>query len=447
MAADAATLSRLRTDAKSIFDAGLSAVDPAAAIERFCSVGDGTLRVGDRVYDLNRFGRIRLMGAGKAGAPMARALERMLESRLASGLITVKYGHTLPLDRVRTIEAGHPLPDRAGEAGARAMLTMAREAGADDLLLCVISGGGSALMPLPAEGLTLVDKQRAMETLLACGATIHEINTLRKHISGIKGGRLAAAAWPATVVTLIVSDVVGDDLDIIASGPTVADRSTFAECMEMCRRYAIEAQLPRNVMRHLRAGLSGEAPETPSPDHPAFQRTQNLVVARNMDAIRESARKARALGYGCLILSSMIEGETRHVARVHTAILREIRRSGHPIPPPACILSGGETTVTLTGSGRGGRNQEFALAATEDIRMCGNAVILSAGTDGTDGPTDAAGAVVDAHTWQRAKALGLSCRRFLAANDAYRFFEPLDDLFITGPTHTNVMDLRIALVV
>jgi hydroxypyruvate reductase len=377
---------------------------------------------------------------------MAAALEDMLGDRIEEGRITVKHGHGAKLKRIRVTEAGHPVPDADGMGNAEAIMETARRCGEKDLLICLISGGGSALMPLPSEGLTLEDKQRTIEVMMACGATIHEINALRKHTSGIKGGRLAAAAHPARLVTLMLSDVVGDDPDVIASGPTVPDAGRFADCLEIVRRYGIRERLPRAVIRHLEEGAAGRREETPCAGDPVFSRTQNVVVGRNLDAVRACAEAARFLGYEPLVLSSRIEGETREVARVLGAVAREVLASGLPLPPPCCILSGGETTVRVTGRGKGGRNQELALAAAMDIAGAEPVVVLSGGTDGTDGPTDAAGAVADGDTVRRAAALGLSPRRHLEENDAYPFFHRLGDLLVTGPTRTNVMDLRVILV-
>jgi len=436
----------MRRDAGRIFQAGLSAVDPAAAIRRYCRRSGETLAVGEQRYDLFRFKRIFVVGGGKAGAPMARAVEGILGDRISAGAVNVKYGHVAELDRVQLTESGHPVPDENGLSGARSMLELAAGAGKDDLVLCLISGGGSALLPLPAPGLTLADKQETTKVLLACGATIHEINAVRKHLSRIKGGRLAQAVYPATLATLVLSDVIGDDLDVIASGPTVADSSTFQDCADILSKYDIRGKLPGRVVRHIKEGTAGRKSETPKPGTPVFSETYNLIIGCNFEAIMAAKHEAEQLGYASLVLSSMLEGETRYVAQVHGAIGREILKSGNPLKPPACILSGGETTVTLKGKGLGGRNQEFSLAAAMDIAGCGRIVVFSAGTDGTDGPTDAAGAIADSTTIERAESMGLKPGRFLEENDSYHFFRQLEDLFITGPTNTNVMDLRIMLV-
>lgn len=436
----------MRNDATGIFHAGLKAVNPEIAVRRYCRLADGHLFVADKSYDLTRFNHLFVIGAGKASAPMARSIEDLLGERISKGIINVKYEHTAKLARIRLVEAGHPIPDENGKEGSRAILNLAKEAQKDDLVICLMSGGGSALLPLPAQNLTLKDKQATIKVLLACGATIHEINTIRKHTSAVKGGQLARAVYPATIISLILSDVVGDNLDVIASGPTVPDSSSFSDCMEIFSRYGIIKKLPPSVVRHIKTGISGKTSETSKIGDPAFSRTHNQIIGSNFEAIIAAKQKAEELGYQTLALSSMIQGETKDVAQVHGAIVREILKTGNPISPPACILSGGETTVTVTGSGLGGRNQEFSLAMAIDIAGNDTIIVLSAGTDGTDGPTDAAGAVADTYTCKRALSIGLDPKQFLTNNDSYHFFEQLGDLFMTGPTNTNVMDLRVALV-
>jgi len=439
-------LRQMREDALGIFNAALQAVDPAQAILDHCSREGDLLQLGSQRFDLAAIDRIVVIGSGKAAAAMAQAIETLVGERIAEGLICVKYGHGLPLKHIRSIEAGHPLPDQEGVQAAGRILEMVERAGVNDLIIFLVSGGGSALLPLPVTGISLRDKQITTQTLLACGASIHEINALRKHLSAIKGGRLAQAASPATMMTLILSDVVGDDLDVIASGPAMPDSSTFQDCWDIIERYAIEDQLPENVLTHLKAGKAGSIPETPKKDTHDWRRIFHLIVANNFQAIRAAAQAARNKGYAPLILSSCIQGETREAAGIHGAIAREVAASGHPIPAPACILSGGETTVTLKGTGKGGRNQEFALAAAQTIAGTVPMVLLSGGTDGTDGPTDAAGAIIDHTTAQRAANLGLDINTHLNHNDAYPFFQQLGDLLITGPTRTNVMDVRVMLI-
>ena len=439
-------IEEMRSNAVKIFQKGLQAVEPGSAIKRSCKRKNDHLVIGNKKYNLSKIKNIFVTGAGKATAPMAAAIEDIIGENITRGIINVKYGHTANLNSIRLIEAGHPVPDKNGMKGADEILNLAAGAKKNDLVLCLISGGGSALLVLPAEGITLKDKQDTIKILLSCGATIHEINTIRKHISKIKGGRLAKAAYPARMLSLILSDVVGDDLDVIASGPSVPDPSTFEESLKIFKKYKITKNIPKAVVSHMKKGASGKVPETPKEGNRIFKNTYNLVIAGNMEAITAARQESNKMGYNTLVLSSMIEGETRDVAKVHTAIAKEILRTGIPIPPPACILSGGETTVNITGSGLGGRNQEFVLAAAIDIAERKNIVVLSGGTDGGDGPTDAAGAMADTNTLKRAESMGLNPLNFLLNNDSYHFFKRLDDLLITGPTNTNVMDLRIILI-
>jgi hydroxypyruvate reductase len=439
------SLAALRDDAIQIFRAGLKAADPVDAILRHVKLLENRLQVGAKYYDLTYYNAIYVVGAGKASARMAQAMEQILGDRL-SGVVNVKYGHAVPLKSVKVSESGHPLPDEAGVRSTLEILRFLEGRDERSLVLFLISGGGSALLPCPADGLTLDDKQRTTQVLLECGATIDEINAVRKHISRVKGGRLAKAAYPAAVVSLILSDVVGDSLDSIASGPTVPDSSTFSDCLRVIERHRIQAKLPPPVRSFLERGAKGEIEETPKPADPVFQGVQSLIVGSNRLALSAAREKAEELGYNGLILSSVIQGEAREVAGIHAAIGKEILASGNPVARPACIISGGETTVTIRGDGLGGRNQEFALAAAMEIAGLDGIVLLSGGTDGTDGPTDAAGALVDGTTLQRAKDKGLDPERHLQNNDSYHFFKPLEDLLMTGPTFTNVMDLRLVLV-
>jgi hydroxypyruvate reductase len=362
---------------------------------------------------------------------MAVAVERLLGRRITAGVVNAP--NAVKLRRIEINECGHPIPDRRGVAGAKRIAQIASEAGADDLVVCLISGGASALLPLPAPPITLAGKQKITRLLLECGATIREINCVRKHVSAIKGGRLARMAYPATLLTLILSDVIGDHLDAIGSGPTVPDRSTIADASAICAKYRIGFELP-------------ELDETPKPGDAIFRKTQNVIVGSNALAVDAAALEARRLGFHTLVLSTFLEGEAREAAKVHAGIAREIRASGRPVKPPACVITGGETTVTVRGKGRGGRNQEFALAAAIAIAGLRDTVILSGGTDGADGPTDAAGAIADGSTVARAETQGLNAAAFLANNDSYRFFDALGDLIKTGPTGTNVADLQVILV-
>jgi len=431
----------LRRHALAIFRAALKAADPADAVRRHLQLVNGTLIAGRARYPLGRFENIFVVGAGKAGAAMAYAVERVLGARMRSGLINVKYGHVSKLRRIELNECGHPVPDSNGENGARRIAEIASAAGERDLLICLISGGASALLPLPAEPVTLREKQQATQLLLDSGANIHEINAVRKHISRIKGGQLSRLASPATVIGLMLSDVIGDDPDVIGSGPTAPDASTYQSARNVLEKYGIWNKIAASVRERIEAGERGLLPETPK----LVERTQNVIVGSNRQALEAAVAHAKMLGYRTMLLSSFVEGETRDIARMHAAIAKEIRHSGNPIKPPACIVTGGETTVTMSGNGKGGRNQEFVLAAAIDIAGLPNVVVLSAGTDGSDGPTDAAGAIADGHTAARAEKLGMAPQRALADHDSYLFFKALDDLIVTGPTNTNVMDIHLLL--
>ena len=435
----------LRENGTAIFRAALEAVDPAAAIRRHLKREGDRLRVGDRSYDLARLGRVLVVGAGKAGAPMAAAVEEVLGDRITTGLVTVKAGHGGLTRVVRIQEAAHPVPDAAGLAAAGEILGLVRGATADDLVVVLVSGGGSALLPLPVPGITLEEKQQVTKQLLACGATIQEVNAVRKHISALKGGQLARAAASAQVLTLVLSDIIGDPLDAIASGPTAPDQTTFPQALAILERYGIRGSVPPAVRGYLETGAAGRVPETPKPEDPLFRQVHHRIVASNAQALETAAAAAAALGYRPLILASGIQGEAREVAKVLAALLLEVRATGHPIEPPCCLVAGGETTVTVRGQGKGGRNQEMALSAALHLDGAEGVLFFSAGTDGTDGPTDAAGAVSDGQTVSRGRAVGLEASRHLAENDAYPFFRALGDLIVTGPTRTNVMDVHLLL--
>lgn len=444
-------LKQIRSEAEEIFKSSVKAVDPYNAVKRFVRVEDNSLilSVKDQTIvklDLMKYDRISIVGGGKATAPMARAIEDLLGDKIHQGLINVKYGFTQPLAITKITEANHPLPDQNGVKGTRKIIDFLQNAGEKDLIFSLISGGGSALLPQPAGKISLSEKQELTSSLLACGASIDEINTVRKHISSSKGGQMARAAYPATTVNLMLSDVVGDKMDVIASGPFTPDSSTFKEVLEIFNKYDLE-DISTTIREHIMAGLEGQIPETPKANDPVFEPVFNIIVGSNILALEAAREKAQALGYETLILSSAVEGETREVALVHSAIAKEIVRTGRPIPPPACIISGGETTVTIRGNGLGGRNQEFGLAAAMDlVDLPPRVVILSGGTDGNDGPTDAAGAVVDPFTAKRGEGAGMRAADFLNDNDAYHFFEKTNDLLMTGPTNTNVMDVRLVLV-
>ncbi|MFO7990409.1 MAG: glycerate kinase [Desulfotignum sp.] len=437
---------KLKQFATAIFEAGIRAVAPEACMARHLRVSGNQLTACGADVDLDRIRNIYVAGAGKASAAMAREVETLLGPRIHAGVVVTKYGHGLPLKYCRVMEAGHPVPDAAGVDGASALLNLVSAAGPDDLIVCLISGGASALTPAPAEGISLANKQDTTRQLLGCGATIHEINTIRKHLSRIKGGQLCAAANGARVVSLILSDVIGDDLDIIGSGMTAPDTGYFRDCRAILERHRVWDKAPEPVRNRILAGMDGRIPDTPKPGDPVFSRVTNQVVGSLSDALSAAETKASHLGFTPVILSSMIQGEARDAAKVLCAIAREVRQSGRPAKPPVCLLCGGETTVTLRGNGKGGRNMELALAGAMALQGTSGILLLSAGTDGTDGPTDAAGAFADGDTVSRAQIMGLSATKHLAENNAHPFFLALDDLLVTGPTRTNVMDMQILLI-
>lgn len=433
-------LNTLRTDARKIFEAALRAADPRAAVERVLMRRDDRLLLnGLPIFDLAR-GTLRVVGAGKAGAPMAQALDHILGLDHPVGAVTVKYGHLAPTRTIELYEAGHPLPDANTLRATSALVSLLNGLTENDLVLCLFSGGGSALMEWLVDGVTLDDLRVFTDGLMRCGATIYEINTLRKHISRVKGGQLARLAQPARVVSLILSDVLGSPLDVIASGPTAPDSSTFADCLAIVDKYALHEKFPGSILTHYARGARGEVPDTPKPNDPLFDRVTNVIIADNQIACDAAARAAAARGYRVQVLSTQLQGEARELGRALAALAKK-----DPAAERTCWLGGGEPTVTLRGHGKGGRAQELVLAAALELQGDRDMVVLSAGTDGSDGPTDAAGAIADNTTVARAYALGLDAATFLNDNDAYTFFAALDDLVITGPTNTNVNDLMLAL--
>jgi len=435
----------LKDIARELIRAGIDAVRPEACVRRALSREGDLLRVGDRGYDLREVERVIIVGFGKASAGMARAVEGILGERVSGGLVITADGYRVPTRAVEVREAGHPLPDARGLAAAEALLALVEGAGARDLVVVLISGGGSALLTAPAEGISLEDLTRTNELLLRSGAKIQEINAVRKHLSRAKGGQLARLAQPARVVSLVLSDVVGDPLDSIASGPTVPDPTTFVDAIGVLRLHGIWGNVPERVKRHLERGAAGEIPETPKPGDPCFERVQVVIVGSGRHAAEAALEKGEELGFHGLVLTTTLEGEAREVGRVLAAIARELRLRGRPLSPPAILVLAGETTVTVRGNGKGGRNQELAFSAALGIEGLPGVVIASAGTDGRDGPTDAAGGIVDGGTADRIRAAGLDPEALLLDNDSYRALSAAGDLLVTGPTGTNVADLVLIL--
>jgi hydroxypyruvate reductase len=443
------SLPNLRGDAEAIFRAGLAAADPhrllleRSSIEKDrWSYRDAERAVSWTLPTAASGGRVLVVGAGKAAASLAAAVEELLGDRIARGRIVVKHGHGLPLKRIVIEEGGHPLPDTSGLEGTFRLLADLADTRAGDRVFFLLTGGASALLVAPAPGLTLEDKIATTRLLLACGATIQEMNALRKHLSAVKGGRLAEHIHPARATTLIVSDVVGDDLASIGSGPTVPDPTTFADCLSILSRYQLTERVPGAVRRRLVDGAGGGAPETPKPGLPLFEGLESLILASNRQSLDAASEASQRLGYRPEIFAYDMAGETHDRARAFAARLSQLSGRG-----TAALLAGGETTLKVSGQGKGGRNQEFALVAAREIEGRNDVVLLAAGTDGTDGPTDAAGAFADGTTYARAEKKGLDPSASLRENDTYTLFDELGDLLRTGPTGTNVMDLIVGLAV
>ncbi|MFC1858528.1 glycerate kinase [Thermodesulfobacteriota bacterium] len=445
-----------------IFLAGVERVDPYRLIINHVSLDDARLKIHTEEYqqnvDLATYQKIYVVGAGKATAKMAKAFEDILGARITAGVISVKYGHTDNLKKIKIVEAGHPIPDDNGIRAAREIAALARQADEKTLVISLISGGGSALTPFPYEcetgkkkiALSLKEKQETTKILLECGAIINEINCVRKHLSQIKGGRLAQMLYPATSYNFILSDVIGDNLDTIASGPTTFDNTTFQDTQEIVGKYDIKEKLPLKVQETFKLGLAGKIPETPKSGDVVFKRVHNILVGTNLISLKAARKKAESLGYKTVILSSQIIGEAKEVAKVLCGIAKDIKRYELLAKRPVCLIAGGETTVTLIGRGKGGRNQEIALSFLAEIEKnpadTEGIDFLSASTDGNDGPTDAAGAFASNEILESALKENLSVNEYLKNNDSYHFFDKIGYLLKTGPTNTNVCDIHIILI-
>jgi glycerate 2-kinase len=452
----------VNAELETIFRAGLERVDPYEMIRERMMIENNQLKVEVKInplsLDLTSVRNIVVLGTGKASARMAQAVEEILGERLSGGIISTKYGHGEALKKVRIIEAGHPVPDENSLRAGREIVQIGRSFDEHTLVITLLSGGGSALLEaLPTfkiEGrevqITLADLRQTTEALLACGATINEINCIRKHISTLKGGQYLGAIQPARSVALILSDVVGDRLDAIASGLTSADPTTFSEALEIIERYGITSRMPETVLQYIQLGNDGRVKETPKPGDSIFSSTHNLLIGTNLTALEAAADQARALGYQPVILTSQLVGEAREAGKFLLAVAKDIRKQNLLSPRPACVIAGGETTVTLQGSGKGGRNQEMALACLyemeKDPEGCGGIYFLAASTDGSDGPTDAAGAFASAEYLEKARAIQLSPGEYLHNNDSYHFFEKIAGLLKTGPTRTNVCDIQMMII-
>ncbi|MEN6446508.1 MAG: glycerate kinase [Syntrophaceae bacterium] len=442
-------------DLKEIFLKALERVDPYRMITgNIRTTGDMlsiTQEESTLTEDLSRYDELLVLGIGKAAVKMARAIEEILGDRITRGSVITKYGHAEKLRKIHVLEASHPIPDRNSINGAQELYRLAHDADEKTLIINLVSGGGSALFTLPQEGISLEDTREVTKILLDCGADIKEINCIRKHLSRVKGGHFARISHPARMINLILSDVVGDRLDTIASGITVADNTTFAQARDILRKYHLEDRVPASITGLIQSGVDGNIPDTPKEGDPVFGNVVNVLLGNNLSACRSARRRGEELGYHAHVLTSSLTGEAREIAKFFTSIARDLEKGISEFKKPALIITGGETTVTIRGKGKGGRNQEMALAFLADLVDgsvdLGSISFLSAGTDGNDGPTDAAGAFVSSGIKENMERLGLKADDFLGNNDSYHFFEATDHLFKTGPTGTNVCDIQLLIVV
>ena len=434
----------LRNNAKEIFLAGVEIVKPDILIPHFVSLENNVLKIENHRFQLAEIRNIYLTGAGKASALMAKAIENILGSRISSGHIVTKYGHAVPLKYAFVTEAGHPVPDENGVKGTENILSIVNKASKDDLVICVISGGGSALLTDIPDGCTLNDLKILTDLLLKSGANINEMNCIRKHLSKVKGGMLSSAAYPARVVSLILSDVIGDPLDVIASGPTAPDPTTFKDALDIIEKYGIKDKIPAGITKILNEGLNKIRKETLKESDEAFRLTTNLIIGNNKLALKKASKKAEALGYTTKIITDSLHADVEDVADYIFSKLIKYRNENPE--KKSCLLFGGEPTIKITGDGLGGRNQHLALLMAQKINGINGVVFLSGGTDGTDGPTDAAGAIAEPETLKRSEALGLDINKYISDCDSYNFFRQEGGLIKTGPTQTNVMDLIVVLI-
>ncbi len=431
-----------------ILNASLAAVEPSQAVRRFFHLQGNSLLVGEKKYELSANRRIRVVGAGKASVAMLQALVNILDNRIEGGVVIAK-NVPVGMERigcVKVLEGSHPVTSKKSVLATQKMVASLDGLTTEDIVICLISGGGSALMTDPRPGISLQDLQTLNRLLLACGADIEDFNTLRKHLDRVKGGGLRRLTAPAEVISLLISDVVGSRLEVIASGPTAPDPSTFLDAQHVVEKYSLLEKLPNSIREILQHGVAGEIEETLKPGDPIFKRTYHLVVGDNRQAALAGLEKARELGFNTLLLTTSLQGEARQAGKFLANIMQQIHLTGEPIKAPACIIAGGETTVTLKGKGYGGRNQEMALGAVTDLAGQQDVILATLATDGEDGPTDAAGAVVTGDTFDRAHLVGMTPDEFLDNNDAYSFFKNLDDLLRPGSTGTNVNDLAFGFV-
>ncbi|OGF62362.1 MAG: hypothetical protein A2Y62_17080 [Candidatus Fischerbacteria bacterium RBG_13_37_8] len=437
---------QMHKDAMQIIHSAIEAVKGEVCVRNSAKRQDNELIVKEKHFSLDNYERVMVVGAGKAVASMAKAIEEIMPDLISGGYLNVKYGHLESLKKININEASHPIPDYSGMEGANRIMNIAEHLAEKDLLIVLISGGGSALLPLPEDSITLEEKQIATNHLIACGASIDEINAIRKHISKIKGGKLARAAYPATVVSLILSDVIGDRLNSIASGPTAPDSTTFTDCEAIVAKYHLQNVLPPNIIQYIQKGSNGNHPETVKEHDPVFANVSNIIVGSNLIAVQSAQQKASSLNYDTKIISTTIQGDTEQAVHQHAEFIKNELKNLQDSSKRLCLLSGGETTVQVKGKGKGGRNMHFALALLLELKDLPDYRAFCIGTDGTDGPTDAAGAFCDGSSYRKALAMSLDPEQYLANNDSYTFYKQLGNLIITGPTNTNVMDLRVILL-
>lgn len=445
---DDSITNKLRGDALDFFRAGIHASTPKEFFPEKINLSNEILTIEDIAgkttsFNLKNYRRLIVIGAGKASTAMGKELEIILKDRITEGLIVTKYDFVDGLKTIKTLEASHPLPDLNGVNAANTLITLCKSADENDLVINLLSGGASSLLPLPTNSINLDEKIETTRMLLASGASINEINTIRKHISGIKGGRLAEYIYPATLINIIISDVINDDLDVIGSGMTVPDPSTFGDCEQIINKYKLSVSLPLDVLDYINKGIEGMVEETPKPGSEIFEKINSFIVCNNMNTLSAIKSFAKIKGYESKIVTAKLDDEAKHLGK---EIVQSLNKYASRKNKPLCLLFGGESRVTIKGKGIGGRNQELCLSAAIALEGKENVILLSAGTDGNDGPTDAAGAICDGHTVLRANQLGMDPTTFLEDNNSYNFFKKLDDLIITGPTNTNVMDIQIVLI-
>ena len=440
-------MNRLKEDFYRIIHSAINSVKPVELIHRRVMLEGNHLIVNNLKINLDKYERIFVLGTGKASAYMAYEIEKLLGSKIFAGIVSTKYDHSAPCKIIKIIECGHPVIDQNSIRAGTEILDLAKEATEKDLVLCLLSGGGSSLLEKLPEDISLIELQHVFRLLLNSGANIEEMNIVRRHLSNIKGGKLAAAIYPATCVSLILSDVINDPLEAIAGGVTSPDPSTFNYALSILEKYKIKERIPANVLDYIIRGIDGKIPETIKPGNKVFERTTNIILGNNKEALLNAKIIAASLGYNVLLYSDNLQGEAREIGKFSAEIARQIFSEGKPLTRPACFLFGGETTVSITGNGKGGRNQELVLSALNEMsNVKFDYLIASVGTDGTDGPTDAAGAIASKDIMYKSTELNLDILNYLNNNDSYNFFNKVDGLIKTGPTGTNVMDITIILI-